>query len=62
MKQASKFAFAFILSSFILSLNVAAQNLPAYQNWINAHTKEYSELSRFQKNRVFRMGAGQYYH
>ena len=29
MKQASKFAFAFILSSFILSLNVAAQNLPA---------------------------------
>jgi len=43
-------------------LFAAAQNLPAYQNWINAHTKEYSELSRFQKNRVFRMGAGQYYH
>lgn len=43
-------------------LFAAAQNLPAYQNWINAHTKEYNELSRFQKNRVFRMGAGQYYH
>lgn len=43
-------------------LFAAAQNLPAYQNWINTHTKEYSELSRFQKNRVFRMGAGQYYH
>lgn len=29
MKQASKFAFVFILSSFILSLNVAGQSLPA---------------------------------
>ncbi|HMU09668.1 MAG TPA: tetratricopeptide repeat protein [Ferruginibacter sp.] len=40
----------------------AAQNLPAYQNWVNAHTKEYNELSRFQKNRVFKISAGQYYH
>ncbi|HAO47149.1 MAG TPA: tetratricopeptide repeat protein [Ferruginibacter sp.] len=40
----------------------AAQNLPAYQNWINTHTKEYNELGRFQKNRVFKMSTGQYYH
>lgn len=40
----------------------SAQNLPAYQNWINAHPKEYNELSRFQKNRVFRIPPGQYYH
>lgn len=40
----------------------AAQNLPAYQNWVNTHTKEYNELSRFQKNRVFKIAAGQYHH
>lgn len=40
----------------------AAQNLPAYQNWVTAHTKEYNELSRFQKNRVFKISSGQYYH
>lgn len=40
----------------------ASQNLPAYQNWVNTHTKEYNELSRFQKNRVFKISAGQYYH
>ncbi len=40
----------------------SAQNLPAYQSWINAHTKEYNDLVRFQKNRVFKIPAGQYYH
>jgi len=40
----------------------AAQNLPAYQTWTNTHAKEYNELSRFQKNRVFKISAGQYYH
>jgi len=40
----------------------SAQNLPAYQSWINTHSKEYNDLLRFQKNRVFKIPAGQYYH
>jgi len=40
----------------------AAQNLPAYQNWTSTHAKEYDELTRFQKGRIFKIPAGQYYH
>jgi tetratricopeptide (TPR) repeat protein len=40
----------------------AAQNLPAYQNWINVNASEYNELNRFQKGRIFRIPVGQYYH
>lgn len=40
----------------------AAYNLPAYQNWITLNTAEYNELSRFQKGRIFKIPAGQYYH
>jgi len=40
----------------------AAQNLPAYQNWTEAHPYEYSELMRFQRGRIFKMPAGQFYH
>ena len=40
----------------------AAQNLPAYQNWITVNAAEYNELNRFQKGRIFRIPAGQYYH
>jgi tetratricopeptide (TPR) repeat protein len=39
----------------------AAQNLAAYQNWINTHTIEYNELNRFQKGRVFKISKGEYY-
>jgi Tfp pilus assembly protein PilF len=39
----------------------AAQSLPAYQNWVNAHPAEYGEFSRFQKSRIFKVPAGQYY-
>lgn len=39
-----------------------AQNLPAYQNWTTTHSQEYNELTRFQKSRVFKIPAGQYYH
>jgi tetratricopeptide (TPR) repeat protein len=39
-----------------------AQNLPAYQNWITVNTAAYSELNRFQKGRIFKIPAGQYYH
>jgi tetratricopeptide (TPR) repeat protein len=40
----------------------ASQNLPAYQNWISTNASEYSEFTRFQKGRIFKMPAGQYYH
>jgi tetratricopeptide (TPR) repeat protein len=39
-----------------------AQNLPAYQSWTAAHSKEYSELTRFLEGRIFKVPAGQYYH
>jgi lipopolysaccharide biosynthesis regulator YciM len=39
-----------------------AQNLPAYQNWITVNAEAYNELNRFQKGRIFKMPAGQYYH
>jgi lipopolysaccharide biosynthesis regulator YciM len=40
----------------------AAQNLPAYQNWITINAAEYNELNRFQKGRIFKIPAGQFYH
>ena len=40
----------------------AAQNLPAYQNWIESHAAEYNELIRFQRARIFKLPAGQFYH
>jgi tetratricopeptide (TPR) repeat protein len=39
-----------------------AQNLPAYQNWTNTHSKEYAALTRFLQDRIFKVPAGQYYH
>ncbi|MBI3883368.1 MAG: tetratricopeptide repeat protein [Sphingobacteriales bacterium] len=39
-----------------------AENLPAYENWINTHSDEYAEFSRFQKGRIFKIPKGQYYH
>jgi Tfp pilus assembly protein PilF len=39
----------------------AAQNLPAYQNWISAHASEAGQFGRFQKGRIFKMPTGQYY-
>lgn len=40
----------------------AAQNLPAYQNWTETHAAEFKEMMNFQKGRIFRIPAGQYYH
>ena len=40
----------------------AAQNLVAYQNWTSAHAVEYIDFSNFQKGRIFKIPAGQYYH
>jgi tetratricopeptide (TPR) repeat protein len=39
-----------------------AQNLQAYQNWTTTHPQEYNEFSKFQKNRMFKIPKGQYYH
>ncbi len=38
------------------------QNLAAYQNWVTLHATEYTEFSRFQKGRIFKIPTGQYYH
>ena len=40
----------------------AAQNLPAYQNWITVNSNEYNALTNFQRGRIFKIPAGQYYH
>ena len=40
----------------------AAQNLPAYQNWISLNSVAYNELNRFQKGRIFKIPVGQFYH
>ncbi len=39
----------------------AAQNLAAFQSWINAHPEEYAALTRFQRSTVFKMPEKQYY-
>ncbi|TCZ68843.1 tetratricopeptide repeat protein [Flaviaesturariibacter aridisoli] len=38
-----------------------AENLPAFETWARNHSAEYEKFSTFQKGRVFRMPAGQYY-
>ena len=37
------------------------QNLAAYDTWTKAHEEEYKNFIAFQKTRVFKMPAGQYY-
>lgn len=39
----------------------AAKDLTVYQNWTTAHAEEYNQFDKFQKNRVFKLPAGQYY-
>jgi tetratricopeptide (TPR) repeat protein len=36
-------------------------NLPAFDQWTKAHSADYSRFANFQKVRVFKMPAGQYY-
>jgi tetratricopeptide (TPR) repeat protein len=38
-----------------------AQNLAAYQNWIGTHSAENTAFTDFQKGRIFKIPAGQYY-
>ena len=40
----------------------ASENLPAFQQWTQTHSTQYAEFTEFQKNRIFRMPKGQYYH
>jgi Tfp pilus assembly protein PilF len=37
------------------------ENLSNYDSWIKTHDEEYKNFTAFQKNRVFKMPAGQYY-
>lgn len=37
------------------------ENLAAYENWTKTHAEEYNKFDTFQRSRVFRMPAGQYY-
>lgn len=37
------------------------ENLAAYDNWTRTHAEAYAKFTAFQKNRIFKMPAGQYY-
>lgn len=37
------------------------ENLPAYENWTKTHSEAYNKFTSFQKGRIFKMPAGQYY-
>lgn len=39
----------------------AAQNLPAFENWTTTHAASYNQFTGFQKGRVFKIPAKQYY-
>lgn len=36
-------------------------NLAAYDNWTKAHSEQFAAFTNFQRNRIFKMPAGQYY-
>jgi Tfp pilus assembly protein PilF len=40
----------------------SSNNLSAYQSWINTHTVENKAFLDFQRGRIFKVPAGQYYH
>lgn len=37
------------------------ESLPAYDNWIKTHAEAHTDFTTYQKNRVFKIPAGQYY-
>jgi Tfp pilus assembly protein PilF len=39
----------------------AGDNLPVFENWTRTHSSDWEKFNSFQKGRVFRMPAGQYY-
>lgn len=38
-----------------------SENLPAFDNWTKTHADAYTAFTDFQKGRIFKMPAGQYY-
>ncbi len=39
----------------------SAQNLSAFQNWVNNNNNTYNEFLKFQKGRIFKIPTGEYY-
>ena len=39
----------------------SAQNLSGFQNWVNNNSSAYNEFLNFQKGRIFKIPAGEYY-
>lgn len=39
----------------------SSQNLSAYQAWVNTHSEEYNAFLNFQKGRIFKVPAKEYY-
>jgi tetratricopeptide (TPR) repeat protein len=37
------------------------ESLPIYDNWTKTHVESYNKFTAFQKSRIFKMPAGQYY-
>ena len=37
------------------------ENLAAYDNWTKTHAEQYTSFNNFQKSRIFKIPAGQYY-
>jgi tetratricopeptide (TPR) repeat protein len=40
----------------------ATQNLAAFQSWIGTHSEEYNAFNKYQRDRLFKVPKGQYYH
>jgi len=40
----------------------ASQNLAAYQNWTGTHSEESKAFDKLQRDRMFKIPSGQYYH
>lgn len=38
------------------------ENLPAFETWVKKHQDQYAKFTTFQKGRIFKMPANQYYH
>jgi len=50
-----------IFSAYNEWLFGTVENLAAYDNWTKTHDEEYQNFIAFQKTRIFKMPAGQYY-
>lgn len=39
----------------------SVENITAYQSWTSSHATDYSAFNRYQRNKLFKVPAGQYY-